>query len=89
MTSYTIDTSKPAPYLSAGVAFSVATNGKKSHLVELYPDGTIAPLCGSGSNIAGASLRHSSRFTISKELSITGDNLCSKCLKNPYIKELN
>jgi len=89
MASYTIDTTKPAPYLSAGVAFSVATNGKKSHLIELYPDGTTVPLCGSGSNIAGASLRRSSRFTVSKELSIAGDNLCSKCSKNPYIKELN
>ena len=88
MTSYTIDTSKAAPYLSAGVAFSVASNGKRSHLLELYADGTIAPLCGSGSNIAGASLRHSSRFTVSKELIIAGDNLCSKCLKSPYIKEI-
>jgi hypothetical protein len=87
--SYTIDTAKKLPALCAGVGFSIPASGKKSHLVFIDSWGEISPACGSGLNIAGYSARKPSSYKINTSKEIAGDNLCSKCLKNDYIKELN
>jgi hypothetical protein len=88
MSVYTIDTSKDIPYLTVGVSFTIAASGKKSHVASITALGEIDPLCGSGSNIAGRTLRRRSSFKLSNDLTILGDNLCSKCIKNQYVKRV-
>ena len=87
--NYTIYTTKKLSDFYTGAGFSIPASGKKSHLVFIDSWGEIKPACGSGLNIAGYSNRKPSRYKINASKEIAGDNLCSKCLKNDYIKELN
>ncbi len=88
MSAYTINTTKKLPYLYTGIGFTIPVGGKKSHLAFIDNYGEVSPACGSGSNISGRTLRKPSRFKLDINKEIEGDSLCSKCLKNDYLKEL-
>ena len=85
--NYTINADKKISSLITGISFTISSAGKKAHIVQIYPDGLIEPMCGSGINHAGATWRRPSRYIISQNKNISADQLCSKCSKNEYVVE--
>jgi hypothetical protein len=87
---FTINPDIKLPYLVKKISFSNPTSGKMIHIVEIYDDETLHPICGSGTNSAGATWRKPSRFSVSNNQAV--EKLCTKCAKSknvfglPYVK---
>ena len=85
---YKIDSTKKLPYLAQAVSFSIPTSGKKIHIVEIYADGIVSTICGSGKNTAGQTWRRSTGYQTSDFNTVTSNELCSKCIKSGYASEV-
>jgi hypothetical protein len=84
---FTINPDIKLSYLVKKISFSNATSGKVIHIVETYDDETLHPVCGSGTNSAGATWRKPSRFSVSNDQAV--EKLCTKCAKSKNASGLN